>query len=84
MPEHTLEACVVHVQLLRQGLDGHGRSRGEEQRLEKRSKPVALTSLLKTSQQYTMRVKIFVRQSHNSLILRYLKIEIPVAWNAEI
>ena len=38
-------------------------------------------SPLKKSQQCTMRVKIFVRQSHNSLILRYLKVEIPVAWN---
>ena len=39
------------------------------------------SSPLKKSQQCTMRVKIFVRQSHNSLILRYLKVEIPVAWN---
>ena len=46
--------------------------------------PFCHNSPLKKSQQCTMRVKIFVRQSHNSLILRYLKIEIPVAWNAEI
>ena len=32
----------MHVQLLRQGLDGHSRSQGEDQRLEKQSKPAAL------------------------------------------
>ena len=40
--------------------------------------PFCHNSPLKKSQQCTMRVKIFVRQSRNSLILLYLKIEISV------
>ena len=32
----------MHVQLLRQGLDGHSWSQGQDQRLEKQSKPAAL------------------------------------------
>ena len=33
----------MHVQLLRQGLDGHSWSQGQDQRLEKQSEPAALT-----------------------------------------
>ena len=33
----------MHVQLLRQGLDGHSWSQGQNKRLEKQSKPAALT-----------------------------------------
>ena len=41
MPDHAPEACVVHVQLPRQGLDGYSRGQGQNQRLEKQSKPAA-------------------------------------------
>ena len=43
MSDHAPKACVVHIQLLRQGLDGHSWSQGQDQRLEKQSKPAALT-----------------------------------------
>ena len=41
MPDHAPEACVVHVQFPRQGLDGHSWSQGQNKRLEKQSKPAA-------------------------------------------
>ena len=40
-----------------------------------------LTSPLKKAQQCALRVKNCVRLRSNSLILRYLEFEIPVAWN---
>lgn len=40
-----------------------------------------LINPLKNSQQYALRIKNFVNQREDALILRSLKCEIPVAWN---